>query len=258
MVEQQMDSANCARCVNLKCGVFAILLLVVVYKAAAYGQSRPEFLQLEDPGRLSLRLFAVGYGSEKYGTTHAGFEIGQTLTPVISIIGRAVAYQIYQGTGFDSPLRPSNHSSPRNFGLLQGGLSFSPIRGTAFNLLGGADVGDSDAPVFENDFSTWLWLQSRHPINLAYGTSHYWENGLTNGLLDARMVTYSTGRLLLLLGAGGAIWGGGSVGQAKGQGGLDAGVFLREWRVSIDLQAGYGSSRTYGLVSFSRSFSREE
>jgi len=62
----------------------------------------------------------------------------------------------------------------------------------------------------------------------------------------------ATGRLLLLLGVGGAIWGGGSVGQATGQGGPDVGFFVRQWRVSVDLQAGYGSSRTYGMVSFSK------
>lgn len=238
----------------------ALLLVppILGFSAAAHAQGPFQFLQLENPGHLSLRLFAVGYGAEKYGTTHAGFEIGQTITPAISIIGRAIAYQIYQGTGFDSPLMPASRSSPRNFGLFEAGPSFSPIRGTTFILLGGEDVGDSDAPVFENDFSSWLWLQSRHPINFSYSTSHYFQNGVTNGLLDARTVAYSTGRLLLLFGVGGAIWGGGSVGQAKGQGGPDVGFFLRGWRVSIDLQAGYGSSRTYGLVSFSRSFGWDE
>lgn len=95
-------------------------------------------------------------------------------------------------------------------------------------------------------------------MNFSYSTSHYYQNGVTNGLLDARMVAFSTGQLLMLLGVGGAIWGGGSVGQAKGQGGPDVGFFLREWRVSVDLQAGYGSSRTYGMVSFSRSFGWDE
>jgi hypothetical protein len=215
-------------------------------------------LELENPGHFTLRLFAVGYGAEKYGTTNAGLEIDQTLTRAVNVIGRAIAYQVYQGSGFDSPLTPGRHSSPRNFGSFEGGASFSPFRATTFTLLGGEDVGDSDAPVFENDFSSWLWLQSRHPINLSYSTSHYFQNGVTNGLLDARTVAFSTGRLLLLLGVGGAIWGGGSVGQAKGQGGPDVGFFLREWRVSIDVQAGYGSSRTYGLVSFARSFGWDE
>jgi hypothetical protein len=237
---------------------FLIVPLILVYNAVASAQGASQFLDLDNPGHLSLRLFGVGYGAEKYGTTHAGFEIDQTITRSISIVGRAVAYEVYQGTGFDSPLAPSSHSSPRNFGLFEGGVSFSPIQGTTFTLLGGDNVGDADAAVFENDFSTWLWLQSRNPINLSYSTSHYFQNGVTNGLLDARIVACSTGRFLLLLGAGGAIWGGGSVGQAKGQGGADIGVFLREWRVSIDLQAGYGSSRTYGIVSFSRSFGWNE
>jgi hypothetical protein len=238
----------------------ALLLVSLIFgfSSAAHAQGSFRFLELENPGHLSLRLLAVGYGAEKYGTTNAGFEIGQTITPAISIIGRAIAYQVYHGTGFDSPLTPGNHSSPRNFGLLAGGTSFSPIQGTTFTLLGGDNVGDSDAPVFENDFSSWLWLQTRHPLNFSYSTSHYFQNGVTNGLIDARTVACSTGRLLLLLGVGGAIWGGGSVGQAKGQGGPDVGFFLREWRVSIDLQAGYGSSGIYGLVGFSRSFGWDE
>jgi hypothetical protein len=238
----------------------ALLLVSLIFgfSSAAHAQGSFRFLELENPGHLSLRLLAVGYGAEKYGTTNAGFEIGQTITPAISIIGRAIAYQVYHGTGFDSPLTPGNHSSLRNFGLLAGGASFSPIQGTTFTLLGGDNVGDSDAPVFENDFSSWLWLQTRHPLNFSYSTSHYFQNGVTNGLIDARTVACSTGRLLLLLGVGGAIWGGGSVGQAKGQGGPDVGFFLREWRVSIDLQAGYGSSGTYGLVSFSRSLGWDE
>ena len=253
-----MYSAACRRWVSLKRAALPIALVVLASNVAAYGETLPQSLQLEDPGRLTVKLFSVGFGSEKYGTTNAGLEIGQTITPVLSIIGRAIAYQVYQGTGFDSPLEPASRSAPRNFGAFEGGVSLFPIRGTTFSLLGGENVGDSDAPVFENDFSCWLALRRRHPINFAYSTNHYFQNGVTNGLLDARMVARSTGRLLLLLGVGGAVWGGGSVGQAKGQGGADIGIFLREWRVSVDLQAGYGSSRTYGLVSLSRSFSWEE
>jgi hypothetical protein len=53
-----------------------------------------------------------------------------------------------------------------------------------------------------------------------------------------------------------AAWGGrrymgrGSVRQAKGQGGPDVGFFVRQWRVSVDPQAGYSSSSTYGIASF--------
>jgi hypothetical protein len=57
---------------------------------------------------------------------------------------------------------------------------------------------------------------------------------------------------MLLGGLGGAIWAGGTVGDARGQGGLDVGIYLRKWRTSIDLQVGYGSSNGYGLVNFSK------
>ena len=170
----------------------------------------------------------------------------------------AIAYQIYQGTGFDSPLTPSQHSATRDFGRFEGGLSLTPFQGTTFAFLGGEDVGDSDAPMFENDFSSWIRLQSRHPVNVAYSTSHYFENGVTNGLIDLRTVAFSTGGLMLLIGAGGAISGGGTVGQAKGQGGPDVGLFFRAWHLSVDLQAGYGSSRTYGMLSVSRSVGWDE
>jgi hypothetical protein len=235
-----------------------LVLLIMGCAGAAHAQELSRFLEFENPGRLSLRFFAVGYGAEKYGTTHEGFEVDQTVTQVVSLIGRVAAYQVYQGTGFDNPLAPTRHSSPRNFGLFQGGATFSPFQGTIFTLLGGEDAGDADAPVFENECSSWIWLQSRHPVNFSYSTNHYFQNGVTNGLLDSRIVALTTGRLLLLIGVGGAVWGGGSVGQAKGQGGLDLGLFIREWRISVDLQAGYGSSRTYGMVSFSRSFHWDE
>jgi hypothetical protein len=235
-----------------------LVLVVVECGGAAHAQGSFQFLQLEDPGRLSLRLFGVGYGAEKYGTTHEGFELDQTITSAVSIVGRVAAYQVYHGTGFDSPLTPAPRSSTRNFGLFEGGVSYSPVQGTFFTLLGGDNAGDADAPVFANECSSWVWLQSRHPINFAYSTSHYFENGVTNGLLDARIVALSTAKVLLLAGVGGAIWGGGSVGQAKGQGGPDVGVLVREWGVSVDLQAGYGSSRTYGMVSFSRGFHWDE
>ena len=240
-----------------KLTLFAIISLCG-WASEVRAQDFSGFLRAADPYRFSLEIFGTGYGAESYGTAHQGIQIGQTVTQGVSLVGRLTAYQIYEGSGFDNPLTPSAHSAVRNFGRFQGGFTLTPIQGTTFTLLGGEDAGDSDAAVFENDFSSWLWLQSSHPINCSYSTSHFFGNGVTNGLVDLRTVALSTGRLILLLGAGGAIWGGGSVGQAKGQGGPDVGVFLREWRLSIDVQAGYGSSKTYGMVSVSRSFNWEE
>lgn len=116
------------RSLRFTCGALLALPLILGFNAAAHAQGFSRFLELESPGRFSLRLFAVGYGAEKYGTTHVGFEIDQTITRAVSIIGRAIGYQVYQGTGFDSPLSPARRSSPRTFGLFEGGASFSPFR----------------------------------------------------------------------------------------------------------------------------------
>jgi hypothetical protein len=240
--------------------VAAFLPILLIFASAnrAAAQDLSQFFELSNPARFALELFASGYGAEKYGTSHEGFELNQTITQAVGLVGRISTYQIYQGTGFDSPLLPSVHSSTRNFGRFEGGVNIVPFPAATFIMMGGEDAGDSHAPMFENDFSSWLWMHTSHPINFAYSTSHYYENGVSNGLIDVRTVALSTRYLILLLGAGGAIWGGGSVGQAKGQGGLDAGIFLRKWQSTIDVQFGYGSSHTYGTVSLSRSFSWDE
>jgi hypothetical protein len=237
---------------------FVLLSLSLISVGDVEAQEYSQFFQLERPGHLALRLFGSGYGAGEYDTTHEGFELVQTVTHEVSLIGRVTDYQIYKGTGFDNPLTPAARGATRNFLRLEGGLSVTPLQGTTLAFMGGEDVGDNNAPAFENDLSSWIWLQSRHPMNFAYSTNHFFENGVTNGLIDMRTVAHSTGRWMLLLGAGGAIWGGGSVGQAKGQGGPDVGIFLRDWRVSLDLQAGYGSSHTYGMLSLSRSFGWDE
>ena len=53
-----------------------------------------------------------------------------------------------------------------------------------------------------------------------------------------------TSYLILLLGARGSIWGEGSVGQAKGQGRFEGGVFPSEWRSTI-VKVGHDSFHTY-------------
>jgi hypothetical protein len=75
---------------------------------------------------------------------------------------------------------------------------------------------------------------------------------------DVRAIVESTADLLLLLGVGGAAWGGGTQPAAKAHGGLDVGIFLRRWRLNIDVQTGYGSSETYRIVNFSKRFSWDE
>jgi hypothetical protein len=237
--------------------------LVAIFVLAAIGSSASaradsDFFHLMSSEQLSLSLFVSGYGSEKYGTTHEGFELEQSVTSHVSLVARASAYDVYQGTGFDSPLLPASRSSTRNFGRFQGGIDLALLPGVSLVLLGGEDIGDSHAPVVEGNFSSWILPHSLHPINFSFSASHYYENEVTSSRIDLRVIALSTAELMLLGGVGGAVWGGGSVGNAKGQGGLDFGIFVRRWHTSIDLQAGYGSSHTYGLVNFSRQFHWDE
>jgi hypothetical protein len=208
--------------------------------------------------QLSLGAFISGYGSDKYGTTHGGFELQQTVTEQLSLVARATAYQVYQGTGFDSPLLPARRSSTRNFGRFQGGVNLTLLPGVSLQVLGGEDLGDSHAPVIEGDFFSWLHQHSLHPINFSFSSTHFYENEVTSSRLDVRAIVLSTSELMLLAGIGGAIWGGGSVGDPKGQAGPDLGIFVRQWHSNIDVQSGYGSSHVYGWLSFTRQFHWDE
>src|SRR5271170_4086100 len=126
----------------------AIFALVAVGSSAS-ARADPDFFNLMSPEHLSLALFVSGYGSDKYGTTHEGFELEQSVTSQVSLVARATAYHVYQGTGFDSPLLPASRSSTRDFGRFQGGIDVEPLSGFSLVLLGGQDVGDSHAPVVE-------------------------------------------------------------------------------------------------------------
>jgi hypothetical protein len=237
--------------------VLSTILVLAAIDGSVPTRADSSFFHL-DTEHLDLTLFVNGYGSDKYGTTHEGFEMGQSLTNEVGLVARATAYHVYQGSGFDSPLLPASKSGARNYGRFQGGVDISPLPGVSLVLLGGEDIGDSHAPVVEGDFSSWLLLHSLHPMNFSFSASHYYENEVTSSRIDLREIVLSTAEMMLLAGVGGAIWGGGSVGDAKGQGGLDIGVFVRRWHTSIDVQSGYGSSHAYGLVSASRHFHWDE
>ena len=102
--------------------------------------------------------------------------------------------------------------------------------------------------MFENDFSSWLLMHTRHPINLAYSTSHYYESALSNGLIDVRTVALSTSYLIFASGGRWCHLGWRVRWASQGQRGPDAAVFLREWQSTIDVQFGCGSSHTSGTA----------
>jgi hypothetical protein len=214
-----------------------------------------DFFDLAVPPSLSATLFGGGFGSDKYGTTQEGFQLEQSLTRYIGLVGRATGYELWVGEGFDNPLDPgTGHRARVNFGRFQGGLDFAPFAATHIVILGGKDVGDSRATDIEGDISTWVLVHSRHPINFAASSSHDFQNGVTSTSIDLQTVAYSGENYMVLAGAGGAFYKGGFIEGSSGQGGPDLGVYFRNWRFGVQLQGGYGSAHQYGQISLYKQF----
>lgn len=240
--------------------IVAILLtLLGVQSSSADAWPYSDFFTTANPQHLSLTLFASGIGAESlYAASHEGFQLEQTLNPYVGVVGRVAGYQIYEGGGWDNPLTDQPGTRPRNFGVFMGGIDVTPFQGTSLTVLGGRDVGDSTGARIEGDFSSWIFLHSRHPINLSFTGDHFYNNGLTSGLIDLRFVVSSSRELMWLVGAGGQIWGGDSEPSVQKEFGPDLGLVFREWKTSVDFQAGYGNSHGYGTIAVSRRFGWDE
>jgi len=240
--------------------VVAILsALIATRSTTARAFPYSDFFTPANPQHLSLTLFASGIGNEsRYAATHEGFQLEQTLNPYIGVVGRVSGYQIYQGAGWDNPLTVHPGTRPRNFGVFMGGIDLLPFQGTSLTILGGRDVGDSNGARIEGDFSSWILLHSRHPINLSFIGDHFYNNGQSSGMIDVRVVMSSWRKLTWLLGAGGQLWGGGPEPHLMKEFGPDLGLFFRPWQVSLDLQAGYGNNHGYGTISVSHHFGLDE
>jgi len=258
-------SVLCRHSVNPASARRRLLVAVVVLTAAIVSSARraaadtlSDFVTLASPGHFTLTTFGVAYGSEAYGATHQGVELQQTVTRRLTAVTRLTGYQLYHGFAYDTPFA-ARPGAPFFFGRFEGGVDLNPAYGLHLMVLGGHDFGASHSAVIEESASAWINVHSEHPINFSINSSHYFENSLTNGFVDLRTVALSTGKLMLLAGAGAFIWGGPTVkGGAKVQGGPDVGIFIRDWKLRLDLQAGYGNDHEYGMLSFSRSFDWEE
>jgi hypothetical protein len=215
----------------------------------------PGFFRFQQPQVLDLILYGGGFGSPKYGTIQEGLQLEQTVTPYFGIVGRVTGYQLWVGDHFSNPLAPDEaHSARLNFARLEAGGEFALYPGTRFFMLGGGDVGDSHAAVIEGDLSSWLLTHSNHPLNFSFSANHDYQNHVTSAEIDLRMVAFSTEEYLFTAGGGGAIYQGGLITSAEGQGGPDLGVYFRKWGFGVDVQAGYGSANGYGQLSFIKQF----
>ncbi len=240
--------------------IIAILSALIATRASMAGAlPYSDFFTPANPQHLSLTLFASAIGNEsRYAATHEGFQLEQTLNPYIGVVGRVSGFQIYQGDGWDSPLTDNPGTRPRNFGVFMGGLDLLPFQGTSLAILGGRDVGDSSGARIEGDFSSWILLHSRHPFNVSFTGDHFYNNGLSSGMIDLRFAISSSRELTWLLGAGGQFWGGGSEPHIMKEFGPDLGLFFRQWETSLDLQAGYGNNHGYGAIAVSHRFGWDE
>jgi hypothetical protein len=215
----------------------------------------PGFFEPANPQVLDAIFFAGGFGSSKYSSAQEGLQVEQSLTPYLGVLGRFTGYQLWISDNADNPLEPgTGHSAHLSFGRLQGGFEFAVYPGTRFFILGGRDVGDSDAPIVEGDLSSWLFAHSPHPANVSFSASHNYQNHVTSSEIDLRLALFSTEDYLVTAGAGGAIYGGGVISDVAGQGGPDLGVYFRQWGFGIDVQAGYGTAEGFGQLSLIKQF----
>jgi len=205
-----------------------------------------DFFELARPGSLTATAFGGGFTSAEYATTQEGFQLEQSITPNIALAGRVTGYQLFVEKGFDNPLAPGNEQHARyNFGRLQAGLNLEPYPNTHFVILGGGDVGDSNAAVIEGGLSTWLWVYSPHPINFAFDSAHDFQNGVTSSEIDLRTVVFSRERYMVTAGGAGEIYGGGFLSGLSGQGGPSLAAYLRHWNAGVELTGGYGTARAF-------------
>ena len=238
----------------------AVVLSALTIAPAAHAQwfddTYPGFFSLQTPGLLQVTAFGGGYVSDKYAVLQEGTQVEQSVTPYIGVFGRATGYQLWIGGGFESPLAPGSGSFPRlNFGRFQGGLDFTLFPGTHLYVSGGHDVADSDAPLVEGDFSSWICLHSQHPLNASFSSMHDFQNGVTSTEFDLQAILLSTEKYMILGGAGGAMYNGGYLTDAQGQGGPDVGFYYRPWQLGVSAQAGYGNAHQYVQISMYKQLS---
>jgi len=232
----------------------AVALSALTIAPAAHAQwfddTYPGFFSLQTPGLLRATAFGGGFVSDKYGVAQEGVQVEQSVTPYIGVFGRATGYQLWIGGGFQSPLAPNSGSFPRlNFGRFQGGVDLTLFTGTHLYISGGHDVADSDASVVEGDFSSWICLHSQHPVNGSFSSMHDFQNGVTSTEIDLQAILLSTEKYMILGGVGGAMYNGGFLTDAQGQGGPDLGFYYRPWQLGVSAQAGYGNAHQYGQIS---------
>ncbi|HTY54263.1 MAG TPA: hypothetical protein VMB26_03630 [Candidatus Binataceae bacterium] len=236
--------------------LWTCLMLASVPAHAQVQNIYPGFFELADPQVFNAFAFGGGYGSPKYGMIQEGFQAEQSVTPYLGLVSRVTGYQVWVGDHFNNPMVPEGpHDNQLNFGRFQGGMVFALYPGTRLFVFGGHDIGDAYGTVIEGDLSSWWFIHSQHPINFSFSAVHNYQNHVTSAEIDPRVVALATDNYLFTAGAGGAIYQGGAIHAAQGQGGIDLGVYFRKWGFGVDIQSGYGTADGYGELTFEKQWS---
>ncbi len=206
---------------------------------------------------LDITPFGGGFASEDYFVSDEGVQIEQSLSEGLGLVGRATGEQLYLQVNAVSPLQPSatRPTARLNLGRFEGGFDVSPLEGTNVYMLGGHDIGDSDAFVAEGAISSWLLQSSAHPFNVFIDTAYDTQNKVTSSEVNLRAIVSRNADWTLMAGAGGAIYGGGFVHGVNGQGGPIIAVYNSSWKFGADLQGGYGTPGGYGELTLYKTFS---
>jgi hypothetical protein len=248
---------------------------------------------MEPSGYLQSTLYTGSFVGENYAQISEGFQLEQSINQYVGVFCRLTAFQIFQNqtssgtvaiadsdgeiSGFLPLVSPS---AQLFFGRFQGGLDFYLTPTTNLQLSGGSDAGSDSSPLFEADFSSWLFVHRLHPLQLSVSSIFTFQNQSTSNSINLETLVRSTENWMFMAGVGGAIFNssfisgantttilknegegangkpfmikvGGAGSSLDGQGGVDVDAYYRPLQSGVGIQMGYGTTGVYGEIALS-------
>jgi hypothetical protein len=224
-----------------------------------FGQQIIERMTAPTKSSFNLTIFGGGYMSQDVGLTSTAIQAEQSLTEGLGLMVRITGVQLYLFQRATSPLAPSNQAVGRlNYGRFQVGFDLKPTSSTSIMLLGGRDVGDSDAWSFETDISQWLLMGYSHPVNVFLVPSYDTQNLITSSEIDLTVMLKQNQSWAWMAGLGDTLSVGGFIHGVDGSTGPVMRLFYLPMQLGGSLYAGYGSTGYYGMIILSKGFTLSE
>ena len=224
-----------------------------------FGQQIIDRMTAPTKPNLNLTIFGGGFMSQDVGLTSTAIQAEQSLTQGLGLMVRVTGVQLYLFQRATSPLAPSNQAVGRlNYGRFQVGFDLKPTNSTSIMLLGGRDVGDSDAWSFETDISQWLLMGYSHPINLFLVPSYDTQNLITSSEIDITVMLKQNQSWAWMGGLGNSLSVGGFIHGVDGTTGPVMRLFYLPMQLGASLYAGYGSTGYDGMLILSKGFTLDD